>query len=405
MSCLYKRSLFGVFCIEDDEILDVASLLKGEFEVRSEARLFACSSLTSSRTAVTLNDLELLRFIPADRWVSGSEVGELGMSAHSLEELVRHGLVLTNREDDEQAELRKREEVLRDGQWHPYAAFYHFMTRALDGTNDGEVVDYEALEKNAPERARQYVETFGPPPAPFQNIPGASRHDLPLVEKQGKLYDLLRRRRTTRGFDQQSAVSYEDFSTLLYYTFGFHGVFELSPEVPVLHRTSPSGGSRQPVEAYPMVLQVENLAAGIYHYDTENHALELVREYDLEALRALAVELTLGQAYVGSAHVVFIMTARFFRNYWKYRQRSKAYSVVLLDAAHLSQTFYLIATDLGLGAFFSAAVDGPKIEETLGIDGCEEGGIAVCGCGVKAGSGVSRCELDFRPFKPRNTKI
>ena len=80
--------------------------------------------------------------------------------------------------------------------------------------------------------------------------------------------------------------------------------------------------------------------------------------------------------------VLFVLTARFHRSFWKYRKHAKAYGVVLMDAGHLSQTLYLICTELGLGAFVSAAINDRNIEEHLGLDGVEEGAIAVLGCGV-----------------------
>jgi nitroreductase len=70
-----------------------------------------------------------------------------------------------------------------------------------------------------------------------------------------------------------------------------------------------------------------------------------------------------------------------------------------MDAAHLSQTFYLVCADLGLGAFVTAAINGANIEERLGLDGFGEGALAVCGCGVPAG-GASPLEPEFLPYIP-----
>jgi SagB-type dehydrogenase family enzyme len=117
-----------------------------------------------------------------------------------------------------------------------------------------------------------------------------------------------------------------------------------------------------------------------------------------EEARDLAVGISAGQSYVGRMHVVVILTARFFRNQWKYRRNLHTYRVSIMDAAHLSQTFYLTATELGLGAFFSAAINAPMIEESLSINGYEEGALGLCGCGIKAGQG--RGELPFDPYLP-----
>jgi hypothetical protein len=88
-----------------------------------------------------------------------------------------------------------------------------------------------------------------------------------------------------------------------------------------------------------------------------------------------------GQTYFGDAHVLLVLTACFDRAFWKYRNHRKALIALMMDAAHLSQTLYLVATELGLGAFITAAVNNVDIEERLGLDGY------VRGCSPSAASG------------------
>ena len=72
---------------------------------------------------------------------------------------------------------------------------------------------------------------------------------------------------------------------------------------------------------------------------------------------------------------------------------------MLLDAGHLSQTLYLVATDRGLGAFVTDVINNAEIDERLGLDGIDEGVVAACGLGVPAG--LSPFDPVFRPFSPR----
>jgi hypothetical protein len=58
----------------------------------------------------------------------------------------------------------------------------------------------------------------------------------------------------------------------------------------------------------------------------------------------------------------FVMTARFARSFWKYRRHAKILRAILLDAGHLSQTFYLVCTQLGLGPYITAAIDDAELE-------------------------------------------
>ncbi len=70
----------------------------------------------------------------------------------------------------------------------------------------------------------------------------------------------------------------------------------------------------------------------------------------------------------------------------------------------LSQTLALVATELNLGTFFSAALDAPEVDEILGLDGYREGAVAVGGCGVKPSAGPDH-GLPFRAFVPRKTVL
>jgi SagB-type dehydrogenase family enzyme len=92
--------------------------------------------------------------------------------------------------------------------------------------------------------------------------------------------------------------------------------------------------------------------------------------------------------------VSFVLTARFYRNHWKYRRHQKAYAGILMDAAHLSQTLYLVAEELQLGAFITLAINARDIERRLDLDGVSEGVIAITGCGPRA-QRRSPLELQF----------
>jgi SagB-type dehydrogenase family enzyme len=88
-----------------------------------------------------------------------------------------------------------------------------------------------------------------------------------------------------------------------------------------------------------------------------------------------------------------VLAPRFGRNFWKYRDHAKAYRVVVLDAGHLSQTLQLAATEQGLGAFVTAAINEVDIEQAFGLDPRVEGPLAVCGLGVRAKT-MAKSELD-----------
>jgi putative peptide maturation dehydrogenase len=206
-------------------------------------------------------------------------------------------------------------------------------------------------------------------------------------------------RRTTRWFDPTASMTLDELDGVLRYVFGCHGFARNVADVVCVKRTSPSGGGLHPIEAYPIISNVAGVPSGLYHYNARRHSLSLLEDLDAAEARQLATFFMCGQKYFGIAHAVFILTARFCRNHWKYRRHQKAYAGILMDAAHLSQTLYLVAAELGLGAFVTIAINSRDIEQRLRLDGVSEGVIAVIGCG-RRGLGQSPLELSFSSEPP-----
>jgi putative peptide maturation dehydrogenase len=173
-------------------------------------------------------------------------------------------------------------------------------------------------------------------------------------------------------------------------------VDEYAPGVHLLKKSVPSAGGLHPTEAYLLVQRVEGIQPGLYHYHPIDHALETIRTMSKDAAALLARRFVAAQAYFADAHAFAIPAARFRRNFWKYRNHAKAYRALILDVGHLSQTLYLAATELGLGAFITAAVNEIDIEQAFGLDPLEEGPLAVCGFGVRA---AERREVEFDPLQ------
>ena len=94
-----------------------------------------------------------------------------------------------------------------------------------------------------------------------------------------------------------------------------------------------------------------------------------------------------------------IHVARFDRTFWKYAQHRKAYKAVLMDSAHLSQTFYLTAAHLGLGAFYTAAINDADIARRLRLKPVREAAIAINGVGL-ADSGRDELHFVTDPYRP-----
>jgi len=398
-----RRSIHLFIHFQGELFLDLGELLRGGVHIsRGEGdEPVAVSLLTRGEHVLGQDALRLLGGLPASRWTPFAEAAaRFQVEAGLVEDLARKGLLLSDAPEPALAALRQREELLSAMPWETYAALYHRLSSWR-----GLTAPPLATGDQAEEGFADLTAAHGPPPPAFHQAPHAGeRIDLPLRRKRGRLYQTLAQRKTTRTFDPAVPLSREDLAVLLFYVFGCHGTAAIGPAGIALRKTSPSGGCLHPIEAYPLLLHVEGLAPGLYHYSVRDHALELLRALEREAARDLAGRLTAGQTYFSSAQALFLMTARFRRNFWKYRRHKKAYKVLQMDAGHLSQTFYLVCADLGLGAFFTAAVNDGEIEDELGLDGLEEGALAVCGCGAKSAAGDPLAPV-FRPYVPRRTRL
>jgi putative peptide maturation dehydrogenase len=205
---------------------------------------------------------------------------------------------------------------------------------------------------------------------------------------------LLQRRATCRNFDPARPVSMADLASVLSRVYGARARSEVTG-VPVLKKNVPSAGGLHPVEAYLLVRRVEGLAPGLYHYHCTEHALEPLTALDPAQADDLARRFVAHQAWFVDAPVQVVLAARFRRTFWKYRNHAKAWRAVVLDAGHLSQLQYLVATELGLAAFITAAVNEGDIEDAFGLDPMVEGVLAVTGFGHRA---ATMAELEFDPL-------
>lgn len=181
-------------------------------------------------------------------------------------------------------------------------------------------------------------------PGRFRTYPGAARFALPgrdfAVEMS--LGQAIEKRRSIREIALRP-LPLEALGRLLHTGYGVRGHRKMGGEW-AADRTTPSAGGRYPLELYVATQQVEGLADGVYHYDARAHELEL-RSAGL-AQPAIA-DLTVGQEVARDANVVIVVTAVRDRTMWKYGQRG--YRYVWIDAGHVGQNVYLVATALGLG--------------------------------------------------------
>lgn len=130
-------------------------------------------------------------------------------------------------------------------------------------------------------------------------------------------------------------------------------------------RAAPSSGALFSNELYVLARAVDGLAAGVYHYDPQGHRLDA-----LGALPAVS-----GAPSADDADAVIVATSVFRRTGYKYRDR--AYRYVSADTGHLLENLRVAGIAAGMRAQPAARFDEAQLARAIGVDGVEEGVLAL----------------------------
>jgi SagB-type dehydrogenase family enzyme len=239
-----------------------------------------------------------------------------------------------------------------------------------------------------------YAGQISPLPAVRPRWPGKKidLRKLPAatLEAVSPVAKLLRERHSTRNFDDRRPVTLAELARFLDGTARVLSkekstISDGGPAVAYTVRPYPSGGASYALELYLSVDKCEGLARGFYHYDAGTHVLVpiSVRADELEAVLAGA-EFAMGAS--AKPQIVITIAARFGRVSWKYS--SLAYALILKDVGVLLQTFYLMATDIGLGGCAIGISNVDLFAKMTGIEFHVEGPVGqfAIGRGTKPGA-------------------
>jgi len=361
----------------------LGELAFGGTGVASVIEWMALAPHLDTQIVLTLEQMAVLGSVSPAQW---SEFGELARlhKPETMQGLLDDGLLLAEHAN---TPANVRDEKLRAMHWRALDAVAHKFSRWHD------VDTIEAQRIFSEETEFDFLERLGPCPPPVRE----PRTEASIALKRPDstpLDEVFAKRFTCRNYDTTRALNAADFAAVLFRAFGARAVHEYAPGVTLLKKSAPSAGGLHPVGAYVLVRQVDGIATGWYHYHPVQHALEPIAEMTPAEAQKLSAKCLGGQLYFAEAHAVVMLAGRFRRNFWKYRNHAKAYRSVILDTGNLSQTLYLAATELGLGAFITAGVNELDIEHALSLDPMEEGVIAACGFGLRR---AERTEVEFDP--------
>lgn len=140
--------------------------------------------------------------------------------------------------------------------------------------------------------------------------------------------------------------------------------------LPLIRRTSPSGGSRHPTEGYIFINQINGLECGLYHVQTDPFCLtQLKLNANKQLLQCMFPELYEEQY---EPLIIIILSSVFDRNMFRYRE-PRTFRTIHMDVGHILGTIELITGYVNWKSHVSHNINEKMIEKIIGIDGLEEG--------------------------------
>lgn len=372
----------------EDLGIDWGALFAGASVLSATMRWIALAPHLEGEREIGAAELALLGAVGQTSWIERAPLAER-FGDEVIDGLLAAGLLVADApaHASKYAHYRERDDTLRGQHWRPLSALAHGFSRweGMKADTGGRYATFE-----------QMIDDYGmPPPPAVERGDTAAAITLPPAPP-GELDEFLFNRYTGRNFDKQAVLPLASAARLLQRAFGAQMEREMAPDVSVLKKAAPSAGGMHPIEAYVLAQRVEGVPTGLYHYHPLKHTLSPIRELGREEAAQLAMTAVADQDWFADVPLMVILAARVERNFWKYRNHIKAYRAILLDAGHLSQTWYLLATEAGMPAFITAAINEIDLEKALGLDPLRDAVIAVCGCGK--GSGVEETiELRYQP--------
>lgn len=379
-ACMRVRRCWHLLCEPVQTLqLDVAALFSGAGQplLNALCQWQALAAHLDGPIVVDAQQLELLGNLDRSCWTN------LQALPDTARQLFEAGLLLA---EDDVRPCAMRDLQLRQAHWWGPAAVLHAQSRwsAQDSV--------QQLAEQGLDRLDGLIATLGTPPPSGAASTGAVQ--LPPVT-ESTLEKLLERRVSCRNFDGQQWLDLADFSSVLWAGLAERAAVEHVSGARFAKKGSPSAGGLHPVETYLLVRNVRGIDDGLYHYQAEGHRMVPLGSGVVAGTdwQAMASRWLAGQYWFANAQVLVVMAPRYDRLQWKYRNHSKAYRAAILDVGHQSQTLYLAATQAGLGAFVTAAINECDVEQDLGLQPFGDGPLAIAGFGVRAAQ-MHIAELD-----------
>jgi SagB-type dehydrogenase family enzyme len=259
-------------------------------------------------------------------------------------------------------------------------------------TDDGTLsaVEYHEETKHTPRSVRSTPGlNFENKPTPYKRYTDLPTVDLPApgelppIETPA-LEAVTVEERVPPGRDpfwsQQEDIGRETIGALCFYAAGITKEIELRNRTAEF-RAAACTGALYHVNLYLVCDDLADLDAGVYHYDPRTHSLDILRKGDY---RGVLADASGGErnrraeepddggegSPVGTAPVTVVTTSEWWRNAWKYRDRTFRHA--FWDSGTVAANLLATAHARGLPASVCLGFADSPVVELLGLDPTDE---------------------------------
>ena len=307
--------------------------------------------LTKNYAYVSISNIYWLEYFAEKKaWskvVSDHKSANPETLSHDIAKLTNLGfLIVCDGQEDKQYDRFSKE-----WKWDLSSALFHFTI--LD--NEFETQDAStAIQLAKLENEKQ-------PPLTWTNGSNAFALPSPFDGKNSDLLNLMAKRRSNRT-NSGHELTNDELSSCLFAGLGITSYVE-TPTGDLPLSMTPSGGARNPFEAFVILNRGAELAPGVYHYSGSEHSLQKLESAVPEQLHQYLAN----QEWTKDMAAVIVLVAVLERTMWKYSD-ANAYRVVLIEAGHIAQNIMIAATGLGLCACPTAALAHGPLSQHLGLE-------------------------------------
>jgi SagB-type dehydrogenase family enzyme len=165
---------------------------------------------------------------------------------------------------------------------------------------------------------------------------------------------------------ENGRLTLEAVGHILHYSAGVTRVRSSDGE-PFYFRAYACAGALYPIEVYAVTGELEDLAAGVYHYHPKHHALIPLRDGDH---RGQLVAATAGDSAVAAAPVTIVLSGIYWRTMWKYEARG--YRHLYWDSGMILANLFALTEAMQVPARLVLGFIDETAERLLGLDGRHE---------------------------------